>query len=106
MSDLNDTNPLAPFPFNLTLYNYPELCTFDTCPESWAASKYRPSLPGNAFYVGVFGLCLASQVVLGIRYRTWGFMVGMLAGCILEITGYVGRIQIYNNQFDGIGFLM
>jgi hypothetical protein len=106
MPDSNATNPFAPFPFNSTLYEYPELCTIDTCPISWAASRYLPNLPGNAFYASVFGLSLAIQIFLGIRYRTWGFMAGMIGGCILEITGYVGRIQIHKNQFDGSGFLM
>jgi hypothetical protein len=99
-------NPLSPFAYNLTLLNNGDLCTFQTCPATWAASRYRPSLPGNAFYCGTFGLCLAVQIFLGIRHRTWGYMAGMICGCTLEVVGYVGRIMIYNNQFDGLAFIM
>ena len=106
MADTNATNIFAPFPFNLTLYNNPKLCTFQTCPRDWAASLYLPSLAGNAFYLAVFGVCLAVQVVQGIRHRTWGFMAGMIGGCTLEVTGYAGRIMIHQHQFDGNAFLM
>ena len=106
MSSSNTTNSFAPFPFNETLYENPLLCTFQTCPSSFAASLYRPSLPGNALYLAIVSLCLVIQIFLGVRQHTYGFMAGMICGCILEIAGYIGRIMIYKNQFDGNGFLM
>jgi hypothetical protein len=50
------------------------LCTLATCDLTLAHLKYLPSLAGNAFYAAMFAGCLIFQLVLGIRYRTWGFM--------------------------------
>ena len=67
---------------------------------------YLPTLAGNAFFAAVFGLCLLVQIFLGIRYKTWGFLVGMVGGITLEVVGYVGRIMLHNNPFDNNSFLM
>ncbi len=84
----------------------PELCTIETCPLDLASVEYIPSLPGNALYVSLFALCLVAQLYFGIRYRTWGFLVGMIGGLALEILGYVARIQIHFNPFKEDPFLM
>ncbi|ERF75848.1 hypothetical protein EPUS_01214 [Endocarpon pusillum Z07020] len=84
----------------------PELCTIDTCPLELASIEYIPTLPGNALYVSLFALCLLVQLYFGIRYRTWGFLAGMIGGLVLEILGYVARIQIHFNPFREDPFLM
>jgi len=61
---------------------------------------------GNAIYAAIFGILLVAQLGLGIKYRTWGFMVGMACGLILEVVGYVGRIMIHNDPFDFNAFIM
>ena len=65
---------------------------------------YAPSIGANSFFVAVFGLCLIAQLVLGIRYKTWSFMVTLSLGCLGEAVGYIGRIMLHNNAFDSIGF--
>lgn len=92
--------------FNLTLYNEPWLCTVTTCPIEWATIQYVPSLAGNVFYLALFAVILLTQTYLGIRYRTWTFMIALLGGEILEVLGYVGRIQLHNNIFVFGHFLM
>ncbi|CAI7601598.1 unnamed protein product [Penicillium viridicatum] len=77
----------------------PDYCTLATCPLTDAYVEYLPSLAGNAFYLAVFAVLLVAQVVLGIRYRTWGYLGGLFGGLVLEIIGYAGRLQIHYNPF-------
>lgn len=81
-------------------------CTVGTCPLSCAQVEYLPTIVGNLTYAVVFGLLLLAQIGLGIKYRTWGFMVGMTCGLILEVVGYVGRIALHDNPFDFNNFIM
>lgn len=73
---------------------------------SYAEVQYLPSLAGNTIYAAAFGLLLIAQLGLGIRYKTWGFMAGMVCGLLIEIVGYVGRIMLHNNPFDFNNFIM
>lgn len=76
------------------------ICTLGTCPLSEAEIGYQPSLGGNVFYLVLFALMLVAQLVLGIRQRTWSFLVGMVGGLLLEIVGYVGRLQLHADPFS------
>lgn len=82
-----------------------DYCTLDTCPLSLANFTYVPTLAGNATYLAIFALLLPIQVFLGVRYRTWGFLLGMFGGIALEIVGYAGRIQLHFNPFPFDPFL-
>ncbi|KAH8169445.1 RTA1 like protein [Sarocladium implicatum] len=53
------------------------------------------TLEGNAFFAAAFGILLPVQIYLGIRHRTWGFLIGMFAGLLFEVLGYVSRIQMH-----------
>lgn len=87
-------------------YNRIVGCSLGTCPLSYAYVEYVPTLAGNTTYLALFGCLLASQVFLGIRYRTWTFLGTMAAGILLEILGYVGRIMLHSNPFDFNAFLL
>ncbi|KUJ21592.1 RTA1-domain-containing protein [Mollisia scopiformis] len=80
------------------------ICPLDTYEQAWF--NYVPSLPGNALYEGIFALLLLTQLGLGFRYKTWGFSLGMVLGLILEVTGYIGRIELHYNPFKKSGFLV
>jgi hypothetical protein len=97
--------------FNLTLLSNPRLCTTCTCPLSIDGHligfmSYFPSLAGNALFAALFGLCLLPQIYLGIRYKTWGYLVSMSGGLILEVLGYVARILMRDNMFTDTYFIM
>lgn len=108
--------PLSQFPSRIdysswTLHCLPSIkmqndtflnaCTYATCSvEEYGQVSYIPSLAGNAFYLAIFALCLISQVVLGIRYRTWAYMFSMLGGLILETLGYIARVQLHFDVFS------
>lgn len=94
------------FPFNQTLLDNQELCTLQTCPLTFAQLRYVPSLPWNAIYLTCFSVCLAIQIFLGVRHRTWSFLGAILGGGVLEVIGYIARIQMHNNVFLSNPFLM
>ena len=81
-------------------------CTVETCPLSCAQVEYLPTLSGNVIYAAAFGLLLITQLGLGIKYKTWGFMVGMITGLLCEVVGYAGRIMMHYNPFDFNNFIM
>jgi hypothetical protein len=81
-------------------------CTLSTCSLLQAHYQYIPSLAGNALYLAIFSVILAAQVLFGVRSRAWGFLGGMFGGLVLEIIGYVGRIQMHSNPFIDNPFLM
>lgn len=57
-------------------------------------------MPGNAFFAAVFSVLLAIQFPLDIIYRTWGIGVCMVLGMGLEVTAYVTRVIMHNNDFN------
>ena len=82
-----------------------DLCTLSTCTLAQAHFQYLPTLPGNALFLSIFSLCLLVQVWLGIKYKTWGFMAGMIGGLVLEIAGYEARVTMHSDPFTQTPFL-
>lgn len=92
--------------FNGTILEDPELCTKATCSLEYAYFEYIPNLVGNIIFLAIFGVLLFPQLFFGIKFKTWGYMAGMLVGLLLEIMGYVGRVQIHFNPFKFNNFLL
>ena len=91
---------------NPTLTDW-RLCTLDTCClAQGAVFTYRPSYGGNIFFAALFGAFILPNAWLGIKYKTWGYMAGMIIGLVLEILGYVARIMLHDNPWDGNAFLL
>jgi hypothetical protein len=86
--------------------NNADQCTLETCPLSYATVHYDPTLIGNALFLAIFGLLLFVQALQLHRYRTWSFSCAMMSGLVLEIVGYLGRVQMHFNPFDPNPFLM
>ncbi|KAL8739814.1 MAG: hypothetical protein Q9190_007419 [Brigantiaea leucoxantha] len=83
-----------------------ENCKVGTCPLDLASIHYVPSVVANAIFVSIFGLALLIHVPLGIRYRTWSFLAGLVGGLILEILGYYARLAMHSNPFKSDPFLL
>jgi hypothetical protein len=81
-------------------------CTLATCPLSYTTTDYDPTLVGNVLYLVLFGTILVAQVTQALRYHTWSFSGAMISGLILEIVGYVGRVQMHFDPFGPNPFLM
>ncbi|KAF2766153.1 putative RTA1 domain protein [Teratosphaeria nubilosa] len=82
------------------------LCTIETCSLNLAYVRYLPSLAGNEFFVVLFAVLAAVQLVLGIRHRAWRFMVAMIIGCIGEIFGYAARCGMHYQPFSEEPFMI
>lgn len=80
-------------------------CTLQTCPLSDAYIQYQPHMAGNIFYLALFAIMLIGQIGTGIVFRSWSFMGPMVAGLILEVIGYLGRILLHDNPFSFNAFL-
>src|ERR1700710_1073332 len=82
-------------------------CTLDTCPISSSYYFYRVSLGANASFLALFSISLLGFLITyGLTRRGTAFTFAMCAGVILEVIGYVGRIQSWQNQWAQTGFLM
>lgn len=81
-------------------------CTLELCPIEASILQYQPSIPATSVAIAIFGLSLLVNVAQGCYFRTWGFMAGLVCGCILEIIGYAGRLIIHDNPFDFNGFII
>lgn len=105
MANVNpDKYPDAFIGCNSTIPNY--MCTLDTCCLAQSSFLYRPSYGANLFFAILFAVLLVPHLGLGIYYRTWGFMVGMVCGLILEVLGYIARVMLHNNPFESNAFLL
>lgn len=91
--------------FNGTIIADDELCTIETCSLKYANFEYVPNLPGNIIFLVIFGVLVVPQIFFGVKYKTWGYMAGILGGLLLEIVGYVGRVQLHYNPFKFDPFL-
>ncbi|KAM0562070.1 hypothetical protein ACHAPJ_002514 [Fusarium lateritium] len=81
-------------------------CDLDTCPIEWSLYGYRPSLAANIVFIALFASLGLVHAYLGFRWKSWGFMTGMLLGCMSEVIGYVGRVMMYYNPFSFNAFMI
>ena len=81
-------------------------CNLDTCPVEWSIYGFRPSLAANITFLVLFGIVGIVHTYLGWRWKSWGFMSGMILGCLSELIGYVGRILLWSNPFSFNGFMI
>ncbi|KAM0452974.1 hypothetical protein ACHAPV_007479 [Trichoderma viride] len=95
-----------PLPDPIITFGSDETCTLDNCPVEWSILSYQPSLASNIVFAALFAVIGLVHFYLGFRWRTWGFTIPMLVGCITEIIGYIGRILLHNNPFSYPGFLI
>lgn len=94
-----------------TANNMPQMnnvggCTLETCPLSMASVHYDPSLVANTFFLTFFAGMLLIQAIQAWQFKTWSYSIAIMSGLVLEIIGYVGRIQMHFNPFDPNPFLM
>lgn len=93
-------------PHGLISFGSDENCTLSTCPVEWSILTYRPWLAANVVFLAYYAVIALVHVYLGFRWRTWGFMAGMVMGCFSEIIGYAGRIMMWQNPFTFAGFMI
>lgn len=68
---------------------------------------YEVSLPANATFVALFSLSLLGFIATyAVTRRGLYFTLAFVAGVILEILGYAGRLMSHANRWSENGFLM
>ncbi|KAL6904748.1 RTA1 like domain-containing protein [Trichoderma evansii] len=81
-------------------------CTLSVCPVEASILAYRPWLAANYFFAAYFGIIALIHIYLGWRWKSWGFMTGMILGCASEVIGYIGRVMLWHNPFSFPGFMI
>ncbi|TVY38467.1 Sphingoid long-chain base transporter [Lachnellula subtilissima] len=81
-------------------------CTLALCPLSEAHFTYIPTLYGNAVLAGIFAIYAVIQLFFGIRFKTWGYMIAMIIGLLLEAVGYLSRVRMHYNPFTKMPFIL
>jgi hypothetical protein len=82
-------------------------CTLDTCTLSMATVHYDPSLVANSFFLSnILRRHLLIQAIQAWQFRAWSYSMSIMSGLVLEIVGYVGRVQMHFNPFNPNPFLM
>ncbi|KAK4935008.1 hypothetical protein LTR10_023849 [Elasticomyces elasticus] len=66
---------------------------------------YFPSLGANTFFLTFFAICFFVNLFLGVRHRTWTYMIAVCLGCLTEAIGYIGRLLMRHNPFADYGFI-
>lgn len=85
----------------------PQLCNYTTCPlDPFGQLYYRPSIGGNVLYLAIFVLGILIASGLSIKYKTWGYLVAIIGGAGLEIIGYIGRIMLWQDDFNNNNFII
>ncbi|KAE8357509.1 RTA1 like protein-domain-containing protein [Aspergillus caelatus] len=83
-----------------------QTCTEVTplCPVEATTYGYYPNYGGNIFFTVFYGLCGVFQLGFGIYFRSWTLMVALVVGTLLEMAGYIGRVLMNKNPWDGGAF--
>ncbi|KAF7927395.1 uncharacterized protein EAE97_010070 [Botrytis byssoidea] len=76
-----------------------DVCKLGTCPLEYGMVHYHPTLFGNVFYLGIFAALLIIHIMQLWRWKAWSFSCCMLTGLVLEIIGYLGRIQMHYDPY-------
>lgn len=74
------------------------------CPVSSTTYAYAPNLGANAFFSAAFFLLCLTNIVLGIRYKTWTYLIALGFGTFAEGLGYIGRCMLHTNAYSSNGF--
>lgn len=74
------------------------------CPLDDTIYGYEPSLGLNSFFVAIFAAFAIYHIVVSYLTNFWFLGCVLTIGCISEAIGYVGRIMLWKNAYDGLAF--
>ncbi|RFU80136.1 hypothetical protein TARUN_2099 [Trichoderma arundinaceum] len=76
-------------------------------PNGIGALSFTPLLAPNALFVTCFTILLLIQLVLTFRFwRFYGYAIGMLGGLLLELLGYVAKVQLSRSRTNKNAYIM
>lgn len=66
---------------------------------------YVPTLAGNILFLALFCIATILHLFLGVRYRTYSYLIAVGCGLLLEVIGYAGRVSLHYDPFSFNAFL-
>ncbi|KAI9743445.1 MAG: hypothetical protein M1818_002757 [Claussenomyces sp. TS43310] len=81
-------------------------CTLDLCSAEYSVFHYVPSLAANSVFLALFVASGLIHLYQGVRSKQWFYMSAAVLGCVTEVIGYAGRIELHKNPFDFTDFLI
>ncbi|KAL7798329.1 RTA1 domain-containing protein [Trichoderma ceciliae] len=76
-------------------------------PNGIGALTFKPLLAPNAVFVTIFTIILLIQLILTVRFwRFYGYAIGMLGGLLLELLGYVAKVQLSYSRANKNAYIM
>lgn len=81
----NPPQPTTLPPTNYSTDNCTSISIY--CPIEFTIYGYYPSLGANAFFCAFFGIATFLQLVFGLRWKTWTYMIALFFGCVAECLG-------------------
>lgn len=81
-------------------------CTLELCDVGTSVYRYRPHLAANITFIALYAVAIAVHVLLSFRWKNWWFVGLVVASCLVEILGYVGRILLYYDPWSFIAFMI
>ena len=71
-------------------------------------TSFSPQCAPNGFFLAIYAILIPTHLVLAITsLRHYGYAIGMLGGLILELVGYIAKVQLChhaNTQGGYIGY--
>ncbi|KAI1353518.1 RTA1 like protein-domain-containing protein [Xylaria sp. FL0043] len=79
-------------------------CSFTHCSRVFLLQP--PTLTGNAILLASFAILIPIALVLGAKYRSFGFAAAIATGLSLEVVGYIGRLLLHSHHNDRTDFVI
>ena len=79
------TNSTPPIINEYTTQNCTDISPL--CPVDQTIYGYYPNLGANVFFLVVFSITCIANVIFGIRYKTWTYMIALGLGSLCEAIG-------------------
>ncbi len=68
---------------------------------------FTPIYSASAIFLTGFTLLLVLQLVFAVRFwHFYGYAIGMVCGLLLEMLGYVAKLQLSRNQQNKNAYIM
>ena len=76
-------------------------------PNGIGALPFTPLLVPAAVFTVIFAILLALHIGLAFYFwRYYGYAIGMVCGLLLEMLGYVAKVQLAHDRMNKNGYIM
>ncbi|KAJ2972032.1 hypothetical protein NQ176_g7387 [Zarea fungicola] len=76
-------------------------------PNGIGALPFTPLLAPNAIFTTIFTILFTLHVILAFFFRKYyGYAIGMVCGLLLEMLGYIAKVQLAHSRTNKNGYIM